>query len=327
MRDLLTTYHWPLRESWMRRAETVDPARTSRGAMLRRIVVEGPRHRAVVLNAGIGARALYVDLVGAIGLRRLRRRGPRIVLVDATWSAGSRLRRILGRAAVRALDGPQVVYGVLSTAELESFPATWGVARERVRFVPFLYTWTDDELGDVPEGDGSVFAGGDSLRDYGPLIAAAARLDVPVTVATRRTDLPPAAGGDVRIGPLSEVDYRAAARRSSIVVVPIAPGLGRSAGQQTYLNAMAMGKLVVVTDTPGARDYVEDRQTGLVVPPGDADALQRTLAWATDPAHRDEVDAIRLRGRDDVLWRFGPEQHVAAILAIVDEPVDEPGRH
>lgn len=57
----------------------------------------------------------------------------------------------------------------------------------------------------------------------------------------------------------------------------------RSAGQASYLNAIALGKPVVVTDAPGVRDYVDHRRTGLIVPPGDPIALREAVNWTLAP--------------------------------------------
>src|SRR5205823_79876 len=45
----------------------------------------------------------------------------------------------------------------------------------------------------------------------------------------------------------------------------------------TVLEAAACGTPAVVTDVPGLRDAVRDGETGLLVPPGDAAGLARTL--------------------------------------------------
>jgi glycosyltransferase involved in cell wall biosynthesis len=120
----------------------------------------------------------------------------------------------------------------------------------------------------------------------------------------------------VELGALPHEQYVERLRRSPVVVVPLVPTANRSAGQTTYVNALAMGKLVVVTDCLGVRDYVEHRVTGLVVPPGDAQALREALAWAVDPANAAEVRAIRERARALAQERFRPDEYVASLLRV-----------
>jgi glycosyltransferase involved in cell wall biosynthesis len=172
------------------------------------------------------------------------------------------------------------------------------------------------EVEEVPGRSGGVFAGGDSLRDYGPLIAAAEGLPAQVTIASRTEPgpVPP----NVALGALPGPRYDELFRESAVVVVPLERRSDRSAGQQTYLNAMVLGKPVVVTDALGVRDYVEDGETGFIVPPGDAAALRERLRWILDPANEVEVRAVAGRGRRAALDRFGPNDYVERLLDVVD---------
>ena len=53
------------------------------------------------------------------------------------------------------------------------------------------------------------------------------------------------------------------------------------------LEAMAMRKPVVATTTGGLPEIVQDGETGMLVPPGDADALTRTVSsLLQDPTRR-----------------------------------------
>lgn len=64
---------------------------------------------------------------------------------------------------------------------------------------------------------------------------------------------------------------------SGINVVALKKGLLRSAGHQTFLNAMTTGKAVIVTDPKRARDFIEYGVDGVLVPPGDPVALRAAI--------------------------------------------------
>jgi glycosyltransferase involved in cell wall biosynthesis len=247
---------------------------------------------------------------------RPRRNGPAVVIADATWEAGGRLDRAAMRTGLRLVDHERLTYAVLSDAERVVFPLIWGVDQARVAVARWPYILSEPELEPAEEGSG-IFAGGDSLRDYGTLVDAARGLAAEVTIATRNTellerhDLP----SNVRVEAMPHERYVARLRESPIIVVPLV-ATTRSAGQTTYVNALAMGKLVVVTDTLGVRDYVEPGETGLVVPPGEAAALHEALAWAVDPANTEEVTRIRARARQVAQERFRPDDYVANLLRI-----------
>lgn len=63
-------------------------------------------------------------------------------------------------------------------------------------------------------------------------------------------------------------------RRAAIFVLP---ALGREGMPRAMLEAAASARPLVVSDVPGCRHFVRDGIEGLIVPPGDADALARAL--------------------------------------------------
>jgi len=310
MTSIVTTLHFPSRPDWVARTQMLDRGRMPASRLLRRLLVDPMPDDVVVLDGAIGWRGGYLDRLAAAGLAR-RRRSPRIVITDSTWTPGWGR-----RAALRSFDSPRTTYCVLSTAEQQSFPGNWGVEPARVFCTPFYWTLPAKPSGLHPGGSG-VFAGGDSLRDYRTLLAAAQQLSTRIVVATNWRPAGPVSD-NVMVAPTSPVQFSDLLARSAVVVVPLRRGLIRSAGQQTYLNAMALGKVVVVTDAPGVRDHIDDGQTGLVVPPADPVALAEALAWATDPANSGECWDIGLRAHHAAIERFSPDQYVGRLLAVID---------
>jgi glycosyltransferase involved in cell wall biosynthesis len=319
-RRILTTEYFPKRAAWVANAEMIDPARHSIPGRLWTLLRRAPDHEVVVLN-GSG----HDEQLAAILLRRLRPAIP-LLLTDCTWKLeASSAGRALARLGIRLLDGPRTHYCVLSSAEQRRFPTTWGVDPERVFVTPWYIGLSDEEArAPISEG-GSVFSGGDSMRDYRALIEAARAVPFEVRIATRlappvsESELP----GNVTLGPVPPDEYFRMMCDASVVVVSLAADTERSAGQNNYLNPMALGKLVVVSDTIGVREYVEDRETGLIVPSGDSRALEATLRWAFDPANADEVREIAANGQREVMERFDPDGYVDRLLEIVDQVAPE----
>jgi hypothetical protein len=312
--DFFTTLDYPLRAAWVRRAETPGPRASASGlGLVREVLRAARRHDVMVLNGSLRAEQLAAAAVAA------RHRSRRLVLADCTWETGGRLfERLVTRAGIRAIDRAQVTYCVLSTAELESFPRSWGVDPGRMRFTPWCHTLSDEELS-LPVNDGGyAFAGGDSMRDYRPLLEAAEGLPMPIRIAARRglMESDTAVPANVTVestSPERFIDLMAAAR---VVVVPLADSRDRSAGQGTYLNAMALGKPVIVPDVMGVRDYVEADRTGIIVSPGDGAAMRSALERVgRDP---DAVREMGARAREAARDRFGPERYIESLLGAVD---------
>jgi glycosyltransferase involved in cell wall biosynthesis len=74
----------------------------------------------------------------------------------------------------------------------------------------------------------------------------------------------------------------------------------------TAIEAMAAGIPVVATAVGGMPDLIADAQTGLLAPPGDAQALaDRVIGLLRDPK---QARSLAMAGRQDVLARFGVER-------------------
>jgi hypothetical protein len=314
--EFATTLHYPLRPAWNARAEVLtadDPMPTT---LVRRVLHAAAEHRVLVLN-GFGR----ADLVAAAMIARMRRR-PRLIITDCTWSVGeSRLDRLRTRASFRAVDGNHVTYCVLTKDELETFPHSWDVPRSRVRLCPWYHGLDADDLAKPSSEDGPVFTGGRSFRDYRALLSIGTELPLPVTVAATPDSLP---GGyplpsALEVGEVPHATYLERMRRARAVLVPLAERWDRGAGQTTYLTAMAMGKLVIVTDTLGVRDVVRDRETGIIVRPNDPVDLLDALRWLADDKNLAEIRAIGRRARALVIDEYGPDRYVSRLLSMVDE--------
>jgi glycosyltransferase involved in cell wall biosynthesis len=301
--------------AWADRVDVLERRGLSPARLVREIVKRSRGYDTVVLDG-----SEHYDQVAAALIMR-RRPKPRVVLTDATWSrGGSRLGRLARRVGIRAIDGPGVTYCVLSTDEQQEFPRTWGVDPGRVAFTPFCYTLKDDDLAQPTSEEGGVFAGGDSRRDYDTLVEAARRSGAPMTIATSllegREDIPP----NVTTGLVSHERFVELLRHAAVVVVPFPAVTERSAGQQTYLNAMALGKPVIVTDSAGVRDYVEDGRTGMLVPPSDPEAMAAAIDWVLDPANAEQVGRMKEAGRGAALGLYTRENYLSSIFGVLGSP-------
>jgi glycosyltransferase involved in cell wall biosynthesis len=314
-RNVLAVLFDPPPPAWADRVDVLERRGLSPARLVREIVKRSRGYDTVVLDGS----EHYDQVAAALILRR--RPKPRVVLTDATWSrGGSWLGRLARRLGIRVIDGPGVTYCVLSSEEMEAFPSTWGVDPGRVAFTPFCFTLKDADLAQPRSEEGGVFAGGDSRRDYETLLEAARRSPAPFTIATGlldgRDDIPP----NVHAERVPHERFVELLRHAAVVVVPFPAVAERSAGQQTYLNAMALGKPVIVTDSTGVRDYVEDRRTGLIVPPGDPAAMAAAIDWVLDPADADEVAKMKMAARESALGHFTRENYLSSIFGVVESP-------
>jgi glycosyltransferase involved in cell wall biosynthesis len=86
------------------------------------------------------------------------------------------------------------------------------------------------------------------------------------------------------------------------------------------LEAMERARPVVASAVGGLPEIVAHGETGLVVPPGDADALADAIvALASD---RERVAAMGRAGRERAIAEFPPERSVARIEELYTTALD-----
>jgi glycosyltransferase involved in cell wall biosynthesis len=196
-----------------------------------------------------------------------------IIIIDPALSDTYSNRRRLQRIVLPRSDRI-VVYGTVQSHYLyEEYGA-------RARVV-FLHHRMDTDFfdgkarGPLPVRPGTIVSvGDDNMRDFETLCRAVSGTTVPVQIYTRK----PIA---CRIPDNVEVirrwvsygDLREIYLQSCIVVVPIHSVIHAS-GINALLEAMAMGKPVVVSASKGISDYITHGETAWVVPPNDPDRLR-----------------------------------------------------
>jgi glycosyltransferase involved in cell wall biosynthesis len=252
-----------------------------------------------------------------------RKRVPH-VLIDCLWNwPASSWRRTLRRSLWRLVVSSVTRILVQSRCELDRYADALGVSREKFVFVPYHATVYDSKYS-VSEGD-YIFAGGSYNRDYETLIKVAEEVPCRVVIATLFADeyegrrLP----DNVSVRRVDHQEFLELMAGAKIVVVPLVPGLLHSGGQQTYENAMTMGKAVVVSDECSAADYILDGVTGLLVEPGDTAALSSAIQKLLDyPELRREMG----RRAKEASEAFVPERFFDRVLAIVEDAAAGAGR-
>jgi glycosyltransferase involved in cell wall biosynthesis len=106
-------------------------------------------------------------------------------------------------------------------------------------------------------------------------------------------------------------DMPAVIAASDVVVLPTAYGEGVP---KVLIEAAASGRAIVTTDTPGCRDICRDGINGLLVPPGDVEALEQAVhKLAEDRELRERMGAA---GRSIAEEGFGLDRILAASLGL-----------
>ena len=218
----------------------------------------------------------------------------------------NRLVRGAERALARATD--RIV--TISPAQREEIVGRFGVGRARTSVVvplgldlqPFFEGGAPSLRRDLGIDDGAIVFGYVGrlvpIKDLPTLVLAFARLlettpdayllmagDGPVRPLLARMIAERGLGERVRLLGWRE-DLASVAATFDVCVIA-----SRNEGTPVaVIEAMAAGRPVVATRVGGVPDIVEDGETGILVPPGDVDALAGAMArLARDPAERSRM--------------------------------------
>ena len=103
--------------------------------------------------------------------------------------------------------------------------------------------------------------------------------------------------------------------------VLVLPSYYREGVPRSVLEAMAMEKIVITTDTPGCRDTVEESRNGFLVPPRDVQALVAAMlrVLALTPEQRVQMGA---RSRQKVEEMFSDARVLPHYLVEIAEAVE-----
>ena len=211
--------------------------------------------------------------LGLVLLRPLLRSPLRVVVLETGIPGSWRLRDRILRLVVRRADAVLQVCSALADAV-----QTW-----EPRSAPnhVLLDAVDPEFfqpgGDRPDGP-VVAVGDDPGRDFETFAEAVTAAGVPAVAKTRRIAEDRARWPSLCVLParLANLEYRALLESASIVVVPLRRATNAS-GVTTLLEAMALGKPVIASESPGLRDYLRSDETCLAVPCGDAAAMAAAI--------------------------------------------------
>jgi glycosyltransferase involved in cell wall biosynthesis len=244
----------------------------------------------VVLTLGVRESMFYGFLCLLTG--RVSRQIMTEVFIDdqaasLAWKIKTWLYRKISRRCMGILTN--------STAEIETMSERYALPTGRFRFVPLNSTLANASFSE--QDDGYVLSAGRTLRDYPTLLEAVKNRVGKLVIICGRDDqftdpIPP------HVTILREIDFDTYVdyiKRCTLLAIPL-KSTGRATGQVVMLDAMAIGKPVIVTRTPGTVDYIRDGKNGVLVEPGDVAGLRdaiNSLINDQETRHRLRTQAYR----------------------------------
>lgn len=280
-----------------------------------------PRHDLVLLTGGERRDLVYAAIAGLCPWIRTPH-----VIVDAHWQKGTglkhRLQKLLLRLSRRLVKQVQPH----SVEEVPLYHRIFDIPLAVLRPIP----WSTSLIGHeeivpsqvLPE-ESFVLTGGVSFRDYPVFLKAAKMSGLRIKIGLPKSGVTPEIQALVDQCPnvtlhtdWTNADYVRQMQLCRVFAMPIEQDLTRSTADQTILNAMYFGKIVVATDSIGPRIYIQHRVNGYLVQRTNAE-----IAWTRilKEAMNLDVDAYDLIGRQawyDARVVFNEPLRLARTLAM-----------
>ncbi len=325
---VLTTYDKASHPAWLRRVELMQDYSAEIARTWNKPLSSSYRIKRDVLWAWrLFRRSKHYDAVitGSDRMSRLfaiaqlflrRKRVPHVYIDWLCNPSGGwlkcRVQRLMLRCAL--LGASQAL--VQGREEIAAHAREFAVPRSKFAFLPYHSTIYDFHW-DSKEGD-YIFAGGDTHRDYCTLIEAVRTLPYRTVIAARSREhfRGIAVPDHVEIVTLSAEEFFKSMEGAALVVVPMQAGLLHPGGQQTWINAMSMGKPVVVAEDQSACDYIVHASTGWLVKPGDPAALREAVGLLMED--RNLARSIGRKAKEAAA-QFSPECYFDGVLRVVKE--------
>ena len=220
-----------------------------------------------------------------------------------------------------ALEGADCAV-CLSRKEVEYYSGLFGIQPDKFKFIDFSIELPNPSPRRVLKNqDEYIVSAGTSNRDYPTLFKAIEGVSKQLIVLAPRSSFP----GDslpenVKMFLTSPDQYLEFLRKALLVVVPL-KDVDISSGLLVFLEAMALGKAVIVSETWGTADYVENMKTGILVKPGDAEDLRTAICYLLK--NEDKREEIGRRAQTVVCARYTRKVFAKNLANLARQLVDE----
>ena len=164
----------------------------------------------------------------------------------------------------------------LSKEEVFFYSEAFGIPTNKFVVIPFSTTLIGYNF--LQKNRNFLLSGGSSYRDYETLIDAAKKFPIPLEIGLPKGSnliSKESIGKDSNIivhSGLTRAEFIEKTSECTLFLLSVSPDLKRSVGDQSILNAMYYGKIVIATDSIGPRNYIKNGVNGFLVPESNADA-------------------------------------------------------
>lgn len=263
------------------------------------------------------------------GLFRLSSRArPRHIMITHVISPKKKVAMIHALGLTAGIDR----FVVYCRKQSEFILDRWRLGPDRVACIPFMVDADFFDPAKVTRQRGPrprICSVGLERRDYPTLLNAIDGLDVDVVIAaaspwSKRSD--GISGGhvpsNVTVRRFDQYELRQLYADCDMMVMPL-QNVDFQAGVTAILEAMAMGKPVLCSQTSGQTDVIVEGENGSYVPVGDASALRSRIVRLL--AAPEDLARMGTRAREGVVRNFTLDHYTERLLSILQGAMGESG--
>ncbi len=226
----------------------------------------------VVINAGIRQGQLFSLFRKIFHMQKPKHIILELMLDEEKKNLIWKVKKMIQRLVFSSVD----IIFVSSIKEIETYSARFGLSKNKFRFLPFHTNIVEPRM--VNRSDNYILSAGKTGRDYATLAGAVRELNYKIIIvsdkeSTRDVSFPD--GAEI-LNDIPYTNYLTLLYDCRFVVVPLKKFV-KSTGQVAILEAMALGKPVIATETTGTIDYIQSGVNGILVPVGDSEALKDAI--------------------------------------------------
>ena len=221
------------------------------------------------------------------------------------------------RSVVSGVDA----FITLSIEEAEAMKRIYPKKAQNIVYLPFACDGSYYKpIEGLVEEDFILSVGRDPGRDLFTLCKAVSGLGVSCKVTAKKTQLD--AVGDVP-SEIERQDFTSkelleAYTKAKLVAIPLNPKYPNdSMGCSTLVEAMAMSKAIVATDTVTMRNYITDGVNGRLVPQGDSDTLRVVIKELLQDDEQRNI--LGKNAREFVIRNCDPEKFAEELANFVEK--------
>jgi len=267
------------------------------------------------------APAIYYALFDRLLFFFKRKRPERILALHTILEFQSKKTIIYWKIIFRIVAGNKRLYiAVNSIEEKKYYSSFYKMHESQIVVIPDCYDLEQrkDKIKEFSKGNGSIFCGGASFRDWNTMFSVATLLPEMKFVCIARkesfsftNEIPK--NVSMFFDTTSDF-FSLKIKQSSIVIMPVTQNV--ACGLLVIIQSALYHKPIIATNTPGIRNYIQNNKDGLLVEMANSKLLAESIIRLYEDIEMQQLLSDNL---NEKIEKFSPERYIDQLLSFISE--------